>query len=272
MSSKQKPETGLFSNSMAYAKLGSGARVLLMIPGGPGNTMPTGWALNMTISTVRPLLEDGFTIYLVTRKRNMPEGYSVADMAADYAELIRSEFGGKVDLIIGSSYGGMIAQFIAANHPECFSNIVIQVAACRVENAERDYAFAKALHEGRTRAGFAIMMQSLFPKPPMRWFAGIGAWLSARQFDSTAHDYARHDVLVEAEAELAFDARPILPKIKGPVLLVNGDQDAYFPMKWVAETAHLIADCTSIIYPGKNHMSAAMDKRFLGDVRTFIAR
>ena len=50
-------------------------------------------------------------------------------MSNDYAEIIRHNFGGHVGIIIGTSFGGMIAQHFAADHPELFDHIVIAIAA-----------------------------------------------------------------------------------------------------------------------------------------------
>lgn len=42
-----KPVTGIFSNGMAYARLGDGPRSLIVIPGGPGNQAPRGLTVRM---------------------------------------------------------------------------------------------------------------------------------------------------------------------------------------------------------------------------------
>lgn len=55
---------------------------------------------------------------------------------------------------------------------------------------------------------------------------------------------------MEAEAELACDARDVLPLIPVPVLLVGGDRDPYFPKEVYEETARLIPDCTLRMYEG----------------------
>ena len=143
---------GLFECGMAWSSFGDGDKVALMIPGGPGNFPPdVGWRGDMTLGPLKPLLERGFRVVTVTRKRNMSLGHSVEDMAADYAEMIREEFKGRVDLVIGSSYGGMIGLFLAANHAECFKHIVISVAACRISDAAEpvDQAFAENLAQGQ---------------------------------------------------------------------------------------------------------------------------
>jgi len=256
---------------MAYAKWGSGSRSFIMIPGGPGNTLPDGWFLKATVAPILPLLEEDFTIWLIARRQNMPHGHSVEDMAADYAALIDSDFGGSVDVVFGASYGGIVAQYLAANHPEVFKHIIVAVAACKVENAHIDYEFAEKISEGRLVEACSVMFKSLYPKPPVRWLAPLGAWILARSIAAVEHPFARQDILIEAKAEVAFDSRPALPRIKVPVLLINGSEDSYFPMNRVEETASLIPNCTSIIYEGKNHVQAAMDKRLPQDILAFIS-
>ncbi len=53
-------------------------------------------------------LENDYTLYGVLRKPGMPQGYTLKDMADDYAVMIREEFGGPVD-VLGISTGGSIA-------------------------------------------------------------------------------------------------------------------------------------------------------------------
>ena len=67
----------------------------------------------------------------------MPKGHTIADMADDYAGLVANEFGGKVDLVVGVSYGGMIGFDLAARHPERFGHIAIAVAGYEVSERAR---------------------------------------------------------------------------------------------------------------------------------------
>ena len=111
------PDNGTFANGMEYARWGDGPRTALWIPGGPGSGVPAGSSAAMQGMQFKALIEAGFTVWQVTRRRNMPTGHSVADMADDYAQLIADQFGGRVEVVVGISYGGMIAQYLAANHP-----------------------------------------------------------------------------------------------------------------------------------------------------------
>ena len=109
---------GVFDDTMAYVRVGEGPKTLLFVPGGPGNTLARGPMRRLGLPPMRPFVDSGYTVWEVTRPRDMPTGHSIADMADDYAALIRDEFGGRVDVALGSSMGGMILQYLAANHPD----------------------------------------------------------------------------------------------------------------------------------------------------------
>ena len=263
---------GIFNNSMAWSCYGKGEKVALFIPGGPGNSAPAaGWGAKMVLKPLLPLLEHGYRLLTVARPRNMPPGHSVADMAGDYAQMIEAEFGGQVDLVFGSSYGGMIGQYLAADYPGCFKHIVIQVAACDIHDPEGiDQQFAGALAEGRNFAAGAIISKALFPDARFPFLASLMMGALSLALSSKPHEHFANDVVVEADAERSFDTREALPRITVPVLLIGGDRDAYFPEPLMRETASLIPDCTLRLYEGKGHLGAAVDERTAKDVLAFI--
>ena len=80
------------------------------------------------------------------------------------------------------------------------------------------------------------------------------------------------DLLVEAEAEIVFDARDALPRISVPVLLVSGEHDLFFTKQIVDETVALIPHCTLIRYPGKRHMRSIMGGQLVEDVLEYVQR
>ncbi len=266
------PTFGTFSNGMAYARWGTGARTILLIPGGPGNHIPKGLGLLIMFKPFRPLVDAGYSLWYVARRRSMPDGYSIENMADDYAAVIDAAFGGRVDVVLGTSYGGMIAQYVAANHPNSFDHIVVAVAACELseQGKDEDHRFAVLLSEGKTSEAGAIMVQSVLPGRGWRWLAGIVGRVIG-PLAAGDHPSYGHDVLVEADAEAGFDARKALPTIEVPVLLLAGDQDEHFPVDLVTETARLIPDCTLRLYMGRTHAGAFFDKRLARDVLAFAA-
>ena len=270
-----EPVTGMFPNGMAYLRWGTGPKTLLWIPGGPGNTVPSGMFLsNVLLRAARPLVEDGYTLWVVARKQNMPKGHAMADMAEDYAGLIADELGGKVDLVVGVSYGGVIGFHLAARHPDRFAHIALVGAAydANEQGKALDYDFARLRSEGRDGEASALMLRQMGPAFRVPGVArALGAVMSRAMFGTT-HPYFASDMMVEAEAELTFDARQVLADISVPVLLVCGDADMYIPKELYEATARLIPDCTLRMYEGVGHVGAVRDPRFPRDVLDFVAR
>ncbi|MGB8020073.1 MAG: hypothetical protein WCF04_02475, partial [Candidatus Nanopelagicales bacterium] len=78
-----RPVTGMFPNAMAYIRWGAGPKTLLWIVGGPGIGFPIGLRVALLPVVLRPFAQAGYTCWWVNRKRDMPPGYSIADMAED---------------------------------------------------------------------------------------------------------------------------------------------------------------------------------------------
>lgn len=86
---------------MEFSTWGSGPKTLLFLPGGPGSAIPEGRLPQLSRRWFVPFVEAGYAVWLVTRRRNMPVGHTIEDMADDYAHVISEESGGRVDLVLG---------------------------------------------------------------------------------------------------------------------------------------------------------------------------
>lgn len=264
------PTSGEFGNGMQYARWGDGPKTLLWIPGGPGSDAPSGMWGAVAGNQYKPLLDAGYSVWQVTRRRNMPDGHSVRDMAADYADLIGEEFGGRVDAVVGFSYGGIIGQFLAADHPERMGRIVLAMAAAQGtawgSDVDRRWAMARA--EGRRSEAGRVMAEFVLPRPDqhvLRRTIGpvLGLALGSERTPSG-------DLVVEAEAEEAFDAREVVARIRVPVLLISAADDLFFTPEMVDETAAAIPDCTSIRYEGMGHLRASASSRLVRDIADWL--
>lgn len=265
--------SGTFANGMDFLTWGSGPRTLLFISGGPGSSIPQGMTLRMARRWFDPFVQAGYTVWLVTRRRNMPQGHTVADMADDYAQVISEELDGQVDLVVGESYGGMIAQYLAALHGERAGHVAIVVAAAQVNDwgKEVDSRLAAAIARGdKTGAGMAFA-EYVLPGRRSRWARRlVGPWIGRSLLSENS--YTAGDMLVEVEAEMEFDSRPVLPRIRVPVVLLCGDKDQFFPMNLVEETVRLIPDCTLVTYKGQGHVKVATNRRVAHDVLAHVNR
>jgi len=267
-----KPVTGMSANGMAYARWGEGAKTLLLMPGGPGNSVPGGIGLWMMLRPFRRFVEEGYTVWYVVRKQDMPKGHSIADMADDYADFIGSELDGRVDVALGTSYGGIVGFHLAARHPDRFGHIALALAGYAVSERGKhvDYTFAERLSQGRSVEAATGMFEDLYPDLHIPGLARLFGEVMGRFGFRDTHPQFASDVMVEADAEVAFDARSILSGIRVPVLLIGGGTDLYFPRENLAETARLIPDCTLRVYEGKGHAQAIEDERFSRDVLEFV--
>lgn len=269
-----EPASGTFPNAMAYARAGTGPRTLLFLRGLPG--VPFGRVqMALSIVLMRPLLEDGYTMWVVARKREMPERHTVADMADDLATLIEDEFDGKVDLVMGEeAIGGMTAFHMAADHPDRFGHLVVMLAGHRMSEEGRTFEreFARLLSIGRRAEAGSLLVGTIAPWLRVSAIRRIlGASLVQFLLEETYPSFAQ-DVMVEAEAVTSFDGGEMLREIHVPILLIGCDRDFAFSKEVYEETARLIPDCTLRLYEGKTGFQAASDKRLPLDVLDFVER
>lgn len=100
--------------------LGRGTRSLVIIPG-LSTTRLTG-DLKALNNSFRAFLDD-FNVFFVDRRDDIPEGCGSRDLAVQVYEDLKTA-GVERASVIGISQGGMIAQFLAADHPEMVERAV----------------------------------------------------------------------------------------------------------------------------------------------------
>ncbi|MCW4028284.1 MAG: alpha/beta hydrolase [Candidatus Bathyarchaeota archaeon] len=252
---------GIFSNGVPYLRFGEGKKVLLIFSGGPGNYLASPMYKEFNF------LAKQYTLFMFARKSSLPKNYSTKDMAEDYARVIEDEFnGGPVD-VIGESYGGLIAQYLAANHPKLIRRLVLLMSTYRFsqEGTKLDMQFAELASQGKTRAAFRSLAPMLSGNRIKRsLFSFFMSLFASRMFSNPNPE----DLIVEGRAEVAHNSKNQLPRIVVPTLVVAGDRDFFCSTELLHETATGIPDAKLIIYEGKGHES--LGKQFHRDVSAFL--
>lgn len=255
------PASGYLPCGVPYCRVGRGPRPLVNFQGLLfENTPPS----RFLAGAYRFLGED-YTVYVVLRKPGMPHGYTLADMAGDYATMIRQEFGGPVD-VIGVSTGGSIAHHFAAEHGDLVRRLVLQSSAYTLNPAARQAQMqvARLAGQGKWAAANALMMSFLLPQT----VAGRAtAWLLAHLLSLKPPRSAR-DLVVTVEAEDDFDFKTRLAGIAAPTLVIAGAADPFYSEQLFRETAAGIPQARLILYPGMGH--PASGKQFERAVLTFL--
>ena len=114
---------------MDYVSFGKGNNVLIMLPGlADGLTTVKGMALALALAY--KVYARDYSVFVFSRKNDIPENYSTRDMAEDQAKAMKA-LGIATANVLGVSQGGMIAQYLAIDHPELVKKLVLAVTLAR---------------------------------------------------------------------------------------------------------------------------------------------
>ena len=263
--SRSQASAGTTGNGLPYNRIGHGRRILVVSPGLQfENKALTGLSARMMLSSYS-FLQKEYTTYVVSRKPGLPDGYSMKNMADDYATMIREELGPPVD-VMGTSTGGSIAQHFAADHPDLVRRLVIHSSAHTLGDVAKavQLRVGHLAGQGKWREAIALlfgfaMSSSLFG----RIAAELGSLLMSL---SAPEDPSDLIVTVEAEDKHGFSDR--LAEITAPTLVIAGDQDPFYTETLFRETAGGIPNARLILYEGMGH--PASGKQFKEDVLAFL--
>ena len=252
-------------NAMDYVRFGNGNRTLIMLPGlGDGLQTVKGTAIPMAL-TYRSLAKE-FTVYLFSRKDPIPEGQSTRDMARDLKEAMDFLDIGKAD-IVGVSMGGMIAQWLAIDHPEKVNGLVLAVTApCPNENLTSSIAqWVQYAKQGDHTALMDSNVQKIYSDTYYRknkWLIPImGKLTRPKSYDR---------FLIQAQACGSHDALARLPEITAPTLILAGAMDRIIGSEAPRLLAERIPDARLKIYPQWGHGLYEEEKDFLPTVMAFL--
>ena len=234
--------------TMEYIRFGTGQRKLIMLPGlGDGLRTVKGTAVPMAL-TYR-LFAKEFTVYVFSRKNDLPAGYSTREMARDQAEAMEQLGIAKAD-ILGVSMGAMIAQHLAIDYPEKVGKLILAVTSSRpnpilAESIAQWIALAK---EGDHAALMDSNVRRIYSEKYYRknkWLIqGVGKITKPDSYDRFC---------IQADACLQHDAFEDLSKIKTQTLVIGGEQDRALGSDASRELADRIPNSQLLMYEQWGH-------------------
>jgi len=262
---KREASSGFLRSGMPFNRLGHGPRPLVIFQGLVFENKPQPGLTNSWYT----FLGNDYTVYAVLRKPGMPRGYTLKDMANDYAAMIREEFGGPID-VIGMSTGGSIVQHFAADHPALVRRLVIHSSAHTLSESARrlQLQIGELGRQGQWIKANHALFSAVFARPGVKGYLYKPlVWLMARLMAmDSPKDPTDLVVTVEAEDKHAFKER--LGEITAPTLVIAGTRDPFYTVDLFRETAAGIPKATLILYEGMGH--PASGKRFVRDVLAFL--
>ena len=212
-------KNGLINNT-EYVRFGSGPETLVLLPG-------LGDALRSMKGTALPLammyrkFADDFTIYVISRKNDLPEGATTEDMAADLKDALEALNVEKASFI-GVSMGGMIAQHFAADYPQMVDKLVL-VVTCAQPNDILKEAVGEWTECAR-RGDHTAFMESNLRRIYSDEYYRKNKWMIPVLGKTTKPEsYERFFIM--ADACLGHNAYDKLGNIAAPTLVIGGEKD-----------------------------------------------
>lgn len=200
------------------------------------------------------------------RSPRLPAGAKIPDYARAVLQTLDA-LGLERPIIVGGSFGGMIGQTLAIDHPERVKALVI--SACPPGTKAEDRAMVAKRGEDARSGG----MQAVVEATLTRWFT------QAFRESETFRDYRRRILADDAEGWAAgwfaisnFDERPRLPSLRVPTLCIAGREDVSAPLAVMREMAAAIpATRLAIIENGPHMLHVEQPRAFCDALAGFLA-
>ena len=248
-----------------YIRFGRGARNLIILPGlGDGLRTVKGTAAPM--AWMYRIFAKDFTVWMVSRRDDLPEDHTTRDMAADLKDLMDALGIERAD-ILGVSMGGMIAQWLAIDHPDRVEKLVLTVTASRPNEILED-AVNTWMAQARAGDHTALMgdnLRRIYSEGYCRknsWMIPmLGVLTKPKSYDR---------FLIQASACLHHDTFDHLPHIQAPTFVIGGGRDKALGADASAELAGKIPGAMLKIYPQWGHGLYEEAKDFNAVVLDFL--
>ena len=252
-------------SEMDYVSFGKGSRNLVMLPGlGDGLSTVKGMALIFLI--MYRIYAKEFTVYVFSRKNHLQEGYSTREMAKDHAEAMAVLGISKAD-VLGISQGGMIAQYLAIDHPDLVNKLILAVTSAKPDAIMKKVV--DAWIEMAAQGNYKDLMidtaersySERYLKKYRRIYPLIGRVGKPKSFKR---------FLIHAASCINHDAYTELNKIACPALVIGGDCDKIVGTTAASAMAAKISQSELFIYNGLGHAAYEEAKDFNERILNFL--
>lgn len=258
-------EIHIGDSRISAIRFGKGTEHLVIIPGlGDGMTTVKGKAMLGRLLGSR--YAGKFCVTIISGQDDLPAGTTTQSMAKELYQAMQALKIEKAH-IAGLSLGGMIAQHLAADHPEVVDRLVLVSAApaadtLLTENLGRWTSFA------RMGAFLGLMIDTTEKSHPEKklkllrpfypYMGSMAKKMNVERFCTMASAWAGHD------------ATEKLFKITAPTLIVGGKLDRTLDIGGSRMLSDLISGSTLKIYENQGHALYEDEPDFHKTVLSFL--
>lgn len=235
----------LCNSEMEYIKFGKWNKVFVIIP---GLSLKSVLLSEEAIIASFSEFTDDFSVYLFDRIKDIPENYSIYDMAEDtYNTMVKLWI--KSCNIFWASQWWMIAQYIAINHPEFVEKMVLWSTTCKIE-AESKKIISEWIQ--LAKLGKVSELNESFAKKIYREQTLKEYWDIILKANSNISDDELQKFIKLASALLDFDIEKDLWNIKCKTLVLGSNDDLVLGWESSKNLAEKLK-CESYIYNWYGH-------------------
>ena len=238
---------------MDYCRFGQGEENLVIIP---GLSVQSVMSQADAIAQAYEHLAEDYTVFLFDRRKDLPESYSIKEMARDTAEAVRSLGLGPVYLF-GTSQGGMIAMEMAVEYPEMVRKLALGSTAARVTDERFGVIeeWIRLAEESDPEGLYLSFGEAVYPKDAFE----ASRDLLVEAAGTVTEEELAHFIIL-AKGTPGFDMLDDLEKISCPVLVIGDRDDRVLGGEASVEIAdHLKDDADSGLYMYDGYGHAVYD-------------
>ena len=250
------------ASRLSYAKISGGEKLFVLLPGlFTKSLMPLAPFAAMQY---RRFL-DKYTIYMLDRVDEPPEGYTAQNMANDTL-LALEALGVKDANVMGTSAGGIVAQMIAAKCQDMVSRLVVGSSTCKMAEQGRKIIgkWAELARQGRVSELNQAFASAVYTDT---FYAKYEKAIMTALDGTSSGDLRRFAIF--AEALLDLDITDDIAKISCPVLAIGADKDKIFGAEHSREIARLTGG-NAFIYEQYGHAAYDEAPDYLDKVNSFF--
>ena len=257
----------LCDGEMDYICFGTGSRALVMIPG-LGDALRSVKGTAVPVAMMYRCFAKDFTVYMFSRKRTLPLGYTTREMARDQAEAMDRLGIDRAD-VFGVSMGGMIAQHLAIDYPEKVNKLILTVTSSR-PNPILTESIAEWLDCARRGDHVAFMDSNLRRIYSDAYYRKNKAMAPLVGKLTKPASYDRF--YIQAEACLSHDAYDSLYRIKAPTFVIGGERDRALGGDASREIGAMIPGAQLLMYGQWGHGLYEEEPTFNNTVLEYLIR
>lgn len=255
----------LGATDMDYISFGQGPQTLILLPGlSDGLRTVRGMAVPMALA-YRTYAKH-FRVFVFSRKNGLEPGASTRDMAQDLSWAMERLGIGRA-CVMGVSQGGMIAQYLAIDHPDQVERLVLAVTLCRQNETVQEAVgqWIQMAEAGDYRGILTGTAERSYSEAYLRKYRLMYPLLSLMGKPKSFQRF-----LIQANACLTHDASEELGQIRCPVLVIGGDADRIVGGRSSAELAERIPGSRLVVYRGLSHGAYEETPEFDREVLAFL--